>query len=954
MAGSPTTPPPLPKTMQAPPSSVAADAIVSTYSLAPTTRTTVVSTTTTTTTTTTFPPLILNQPRHHRLSSTRSGKEAASDDSAAGSSSRALIYPLADQPTPTVLRSFLFELDGRKSRFVESTDPQQSLEILQQQFETSSSSSSAGVAPTPGRTIRTTTTTVNTSTPRISDEAHAIRKRALSPSARQESKPTTKATDEAAKESTADSAAASKSHEHESKRRMTAKDRADFTRGVFRQADTLSESDAVALTPASTSSTAAEPTKKQSSLQFGLGLSTPLSASGSTAIAARDGQGLSIDVQAAQTANEINPLSLPSPSLSPVTGSLRKHRGDDDYFASNPHTVETQETIPEEVSPSQSVMMTIPAMVDSFDALPENVKDYVMYQFLRRCSKKTLSTVVSTVLPALRCDFIALLPQELVANVLQYLDAKTLCVAAQVSKTWKNAVDGSRYTWRKLLEAEGIHTGESEMKRAIREGWCMEGWSKLPADDVASPEEEEEEDEHLEGQVREIIDGGDSETMMLASVAKAAATNTRSEFESLLPYPNMFKAIYRHHYLVNRNWMSPNSTPRHLSLPGHGRNVATYVVTCLQFDSEKIITGSNDLCINVYDTKTGQLRTRLEGHEGGVWAMQYVGNTLVSGSTDRTVRVWDIKRGVCTHIFYGHTSTVRCLEIMQPVMTGYTSDGKPIMSPEEPLIVTGSRDSSLRIWKLPKVGIDDEYLPSSTNPEYDADPFFLRALVGHSHSVRAISGYGDMLVSGSYDTFVRVWKISTGECLFRLAGHGAKVYSVVIDKKRKRCISGSMDWLVKIWSLETGECLYTLDGHTSLVGLLDLNNTALVSAAADSTLRVWEPETGTSVHKLEGHTGAITCFQHDEHKVISGSDGTLKIWNIKTGKVVKDLLSDLSRVWQVRFDERRCVAAVQRGQETFIEVLDFDYDPNAVDDSSRFEVVSASSTRVPTATSAAA
>ena len=34
-------------------------------------------------------------------------------------------------------------------------------------------------------------------------------------------------------------------------------------------------------------------------------------------------------------------------------------------------------------------------------------------------------------------------------------------------------------------------------------------------------------------------------------------------------------------------------------------------------------------------------------------------------------------------------------------------------------------------------------------------------------------------------------------------------------------------------------------------------------------------------------------------------------------------MTDLSGVWQVRFDERRCVAAVQRNNLTYIEVLDF-------------------------------
>jgi F-box and WD-40 domain protein CDC4 len=43
------------------------------------------------------------------------------------------------------------------------------------------------------------------------------------------------------------------------------------------------------------------------------------------------------------------------------------------------------------------------------------------------------------------------------------------------------------------------------------------------------------------------------------------------------------------------------------------------------------------------------------------------------------------------------------------------------------------------------------------------------------------------------------------------------------------------------------------------------------------------------------------------------------MWNVQTGECLKDLLTDLSGVWQVKFDERRCVAAVQRDSLTYIE-----------------------------------
>ena len=51
---------------------------------------------------------------------------------------------------------------------------------------------------------------------------------------------------------------------------------------------------------------------------------------------------------------------------------------------------------------------------------------------------------------------------------------------------------------------------------------------------------------------------------------------------------------------------------RHISFPGHGYNV----VTCLQFDTDKIVSGSDDQSIHVYETGTGVLRRKMVGHEG--------------------------------------------------------------------------------------------------------------------------------------------------------------------------------------------------------------------------------------------------------------------------------------------------------------------------------------------------
>ncbi|KAF9408150.1 SCF ubiquitin ligase complex subunit cdc4 [Podila epigama] len=635
-------------------------------------------------------------------------------------------------------------------------------------------------------------------------------------------------------------------------------------------------------------------------------------------------------------------------------------------------------------------LLDLPTLVATFDALPSTLQSYMLFHLLRRSPAPTLQFVSSVILATMKQDFLGLLPVELSRNILRFLDGRSLCKAAQVSKQWRIVVDSDAHIWMHQFQKEGFALEDHEEEEAFAQKLGMDGHygprpnyhqrkllaksrilkgkgrpgqavvrpadlpeSPLYPNDVTMLGEDETEATMAENSAMGVHGRGghdwDSdaaedeathkeETFMTPDAAPPSPTTSHTgRFndmdsedetmeqhdpleESFGPMPpstaHPCKALFRRHWIIRQNWAKGRA--KHIRFPGH----SNHVVTCLQFDSEKIISGSDDQCIHVYDTVTGNRLKKLDGHEGGVWALQYRGNTLVSGSTDRTVRVWDIEKGICTHTFRGHTSTVRCLQIVMPVNVNKDPHGVPKYEPEFPVIVTGSRDSTLLVWRLPDPKLNGHMSPTD-------GPWLLHTLVGHAQSVRALAAEGSTLISGSYDCSVRVWNLCTGALVHRLQGHTQKVYSVVLDTERNQCMSGSMDASVRIWSLEDGSCLHVLDGHTSLVGLLGLNANHLVSAAADFTVRIWDPARGVCLRILAAHAAAITCFQHDGNKVISGSDGNLKMWDFKTGKFVRNLLTGLGSVWQVKFDERRCVAAVQRAGPnggngaTYFEVLDY-------------------------------
>lgn len=558
-------------------------------------------------------------------------------------------------------------------------------------------------------------------------------------------------------------------------------------------------------------------------------------------------------------------LVLPLPLASPVQSSTDK-----------PSMHEELERQLLKVPSTQGELVELLINLSSF--VLEANRNNLVFELLQHVGRLLLLSLCGIIQHSLRRDLLSSLPLEVLLNILSYLDAKSVLAVSQVCRRWHRVVNNTTL-WRNMLMRD-----------------------KLVADE-----------HHLH---RELV-----------NPAKLFA-----EWASPSPYHNEINAaqiLYKKRSIILRRWMDPKFEPSRISVAGHGSNI----VTCLQHDEEKVITGIEGKLINVYSTKTGELLRVLKGHDGGVWALKYFSNTLVSGSTDRDVRVWNIRTGRCTHVFRGHTSTVRCLDILHPSKIGVNDNGLPIMYPNEPLLVTGSRDHNLHVWKLPLDNEDVRADDITETKTYDAkdpsNPYIVAILTGHTQSVRSVTGYGNIIVSGSYDTTVRVWDLlEGGRCKHILEGHSDKIYSTALNFDKRRCYSGSMDLSINVWDIEKGKFLFSLEGHNSLVGLLELSDGYLVSAAADATLRVWDPVTGENYSKLKGHNSAITCFQHDSLRIVSGSERMLKLWDIKSGKFIRDLLTDITGgIWQVSFDPDRCVAAVQKHkndiEETYIEILDF-------------------------------
>ncbi|MEM6254407.1 MAG: caspase family protein, partial [Cyanobacteria bacterium P01_D01_bin.156] len=268
-------------------------------------------------------------------------------------------------------------------------------------------------------------------------------------------------------------------------------------------------------------------------------------------------------------------------------------------------------------------------------------------------------------------------------------------------------------------------------------------------------------------------------------------------------------------------------------------------------------------------------RLKLEGHRDSVLAVAFSpdGDRIVSGSSDSTLRLWDLEGNPIGDPLQGHRSSVRAVAF----------------SPQGNRIVSGSNDNTLRLWDL------------EGNPI--GDP-----LQGHRSSVRAVafSPDGNRIVSGSSDNTLRLWDLEGNPIDDPLEGHRDSVNAVAFSPDGDWIVSGSHDTALRLWDLEGNPIGDPLEGHRNSVDAVAFSpeGDRIVSGSRDTTLRLWDLEGNPIGDPLEGHRSSVraVAFSPKGDCIVSGSaDTTLRLWDPEGNPIGDPLEGHRSAVYAVAF-----------------------------------------------------
>ncbi|KAJ1542414.1 hypothetical protein HK405_009997, partial [Cladochytrium tenue] len=457
--------------------------------------------------------------------------------------------------------------------------------------------------------------------------------------------------------------------------------------------------------------------------------------------------------------------------------------------------------LPSATRPTSAQWLTAVSSADRPDVPPElwsdEQKGEYAFQLLLTVSPSVLASVAHRLQPLLRRDFIALLPHELAVAVLAHAapDRRTLARCARVSRAWRAVADDNA-VWRAAYVAQGWYINLRVLSTAAA------------AAAAAAASGEATQPLHAKPQAA------------AASLAEATAD---------------WKRIYRDRLTIEENWRLGRYSVR--EIVAHPE-----AVYCVQFDEDKIVSGSRDHTVKVFDMATGTCRVTLRGHSASVLCLQYDEQQLITGSSDSTLIIWDLAAALA------------------PTASGGSSGSS--QQQQQPHLVQ-------------------------------------RRLRGHTDAVLNLRFDAERVVSCSKDRTVRVWERQTGETLAVLAAHRAAVNAVHFDDRL--LVSASGDRFVKVWAWNRGRSsasvVRTLAGHSRGIACVQFDGTTVVSGSSDCTIRLWNATTGAPLRTLAGHSDLVRTLQFDATRVVSGSyDRSVKVWDRRSGRLLLDLVGPVPAV----------------------------------------------------------
>ncbi|KGU33502.1 F-box and WD-40 domain-containing protein MET30 [Candida albicans P34048] len=508
-----------------------------------------------------------------------------------------------------------------------------------------------------------------------------------------------------------------------------------------------------------------------------------------------------------------------------------------------------------------------------FSAAPVQHRQLILQGLLSQCCFPQLSFISQEVSSLIKIDFISTLPQEISLKILCYLDCRSLCNAAQVSRKWKSLADDDRvwhYMCQQHIDRKCPNCGWGlplmHMKRA-REMTDDDNIKPIKRNDEQQQQQQQQQQQGSSQAQSQVLDGEGQPDR------KKVKLDTEDNHQKVVPTSVVvrkrpWKSVYSERFKLEKNWRKGTHTIK--TFTGHSDGV-----TCLQFNRKYLMTGSYDTTIKIWKIDSGECVKTLTGHTKGVRALVFDNQKLISGGLDSTIKVWNYHTGQCIATYRGHEDAV--------VSVDFTNKS----------IVSGSADHTVRVWHV--------------------DSRTCYTLRGHTDWVNhvKIHSASNTIFSASDDTTIRMWDMNSNECIkvfggMENNGHIGQVQCIIPFTYKEELIedeseSDSENNQNSTTTTTTTAAAATATA-TAMGATLGTNNISLPNDTATINRSTFTPSNNNTA------TTATTPNSYPTHFLTSALDNTIKLWDVATGKCIRTQFGHIEGVWSIAADTFRIIS----------------------------------------------
>lgn len=226
-------------------------------------------------------------------------------------------------------------------------------------------------------------------------------------------------------------------------------------------------------------------------------------------------------------------------------------------------------------------------------------------------------------------------------------------------------------------------------------------------------------------------------------------------------------------------------------------------------------------------TSRGDLKFVLGQHVGPVFAVQFSpdGTYLLTGSSDSKIILWNANTGEMKQIFSHHTSHVLDVDWRDDrFFASCSGDFKVIIwmvGESTPYIVYDGHKGEVNkiAWDPTKqmlASCSDDKTIRVLRPFDRTQPIVLQGHTHHVYTIKWCPGNPKILASGAFDYSVRLWDVSTQQCLYCIQKHTQPIYTICFSPKGNYFVSGGIDTKLYIWRTCDAALIATYDATSGM------------------------------------------------------------------------------------------------------------------------------------------